>query len=792
MTAGRYLRAVCVVACACAATVAYAGVLIRPGREFRSTTAGSYEVSVKKNGTAEVSLSGDRPVFMKAYPAIWFEGKAAPEPLQVRGARSSRYAVNDQLGQGHGVTVSGDTCLWSQRIYPAEPYFTVQVAYTNTSKKPVQVKMLSPWFAGDGKRGGFTMGAGTLDAAFLDGGRQFPGDVTAPGLRSGPGVAMWNFGAYNRANGRSLIAGFLTYSRAYGQFRANSPITDKDGASRFGSFSAECIYDPPVTVEPGQQLVSEAVYFSVGERNPLEGLERYGHAVRRANGLRRPPAFLPHGWDSWSTEYRSEINEARVLENLDAMASHLSRYGWNHFAIDDGWQLALGDWEPDPERFPKGMKWIADRIHERGLTAGLWVAPFRVSTDSRLAKEHPEWLRGPNALGRQAVGDNDRILDITAPGAYDYVRNLASKIGNDWGFDALMEADYVYYLPLAESYHDSSKTRVEIHRMGMEALREGLGAEKVIMGFAPQPVTAMFAEGMRIGNDCAPIWRQAPGRWPWGCVETLRNAAKKYYMSGAVWWPDQDCVFFAHPATRDRWGVADLPALTRDQSIAWLTGAAMTGGVVKIGDRFSALEPGEFELLRKLLPVLDRPARPIDLFDSDSPQIWTVPVRSPIGEWTMLAAFNWSESTDQTFTVPFSQLGLAADGFYTVYGFWEDTYYGTAEKEIRVAVPPGAVRLLCLRRYTGKPMFIATNRHWSCGATDFTRLEWDEGRRTLRGAFNGISNTDYRLRVLVPEPFQLAGVRANSPSVDSKLEGNMLTIHLRCETNSEVQWEAKF
>lgn len=792
MAVGRYRRAVCLVAWACAASTAYAGVMIRPGREFRSTTAGSYEVSVKKNGTAEVSLTGDQPVFINAYPAIWFDGKPAPEPLPVRGTHSSRHEVKDAFGQGHGVTLSNESCIWSQRVYPAEPYFTVQVAYTNTTKKPVRVKMLSPWFAGDGKRGGFTLGAGTLDARFLDGGRQFPGDVLAPGLRSGPGATMWNFGAYNGSNGRSLIAGFLTYARAYGQFRCESPLTDKDRTGRFAAFSAECVYDPPVTVEPGQQLVSEAVYFSVGERDPLAGLERYAHAVRRANNLRRPPRFLPHGWDSWSTEYGSDINEARMLENLDAMSTQLSRYGWNHFAIDDGWQIANGDWEPNPERFPKGMKWIADRIHEKGLTAGIWIAPFRVSADSRLAKEHPEWLRGPNALGRQVVGDNDRILDITAPGAYDYVKNLASKIGNEWGFDALMEADYVYYLPLAESYHDSSKTRVEIHRMGMQALREGMGADKVIMGFAPQPITAMFAEGMRIGNDCAPIWRQAPGRWPWGCVETLRNAAKKYYMSGAVWWPDQDCVFFAHPATRDRWGVADLPALTREQSIAWLTGAALTGGVVKIGDRFSGLDPAEFELLQKLLPVLDRPARPIDLFESDTPQIWTIPVRSPIGEWTMLAAFNWNESADQTFSISFSQLGLAADGFYTVYGFWEEKYYGTAEKEIRVAVPAGAVRLLCLRRYTGKPMFIATSRHWSCGATDFTKLEWDEGGRTLRGAFDGVSNTEYRLRLLVPEPFRLSGVQVNSSPARSTLEGNILTIEHRCETNSEVTWEASF
>ena len=60
-----------------------------------------------------------------------------------------------------------------------------------------------------------------------------------------------------------------------------------------------------------------------------------------------------------------------MLAALDFVDQRLKRYGWTHFSIDDGWQRARGDWRADPDKFPHGMKWFADQVHERGMTAGL-------------------------------------------------------------------------------------------------------------------------------------------------------------------------------------------------------------------------------------------------------------------------------------------------------------------------------------------------------------------------------------------------------------------------------------
>lgn len=779
------------VALLCINMIAHAQLFQRGKKELRTTSAGSYQLSVQKNGRVSVLLSSEEAVFENAGPMIWFEGENAPRAIDVAGRESGREDVSDALGKGQGMTLQNDECTWSLRVYPAEPYFAVQAAFTNTRKESVRVKMLSPWTAGDGTRGGMSMGPGTTQCQVLEGGSMFPGDVSVAAIRRGAGDCVWNMAAYNGQNGRSIVAGFLTYTSGYGRLRMVQPESGGDDRW-FGLFAAECVYDPPVTLEPGQQLVSEPLYIAVAEENVFQGLERYGRAYGAANGINRESLkFLPHGWDSWNTEYGSDINEAKIREDIEFVAANLTPYGWNHFAIDDGWQVALGDWEAHPERFPSGMKAVADLIHSKGMTAGLWIAPFKVSLDSALAKAHPEWLREPTEFGRQVVGEKDRILDVTAPGAYEWVRDLAKKVTQDWGFDAVVEADYVYYLPLAVSYADGKSTRVEAHRKGMQALRDGMGPDRFLMSFAPQPITALYAEGIRFGNDCAPIWSKSPEHWAWGCVETLTNAARRYYYAPWVFRGDQDCAYFAQDATRQRWNATTQPPLTMEQSIAWLTGAVLTGGAVKIGDRFTALTPEQLDVLRKLLPVMDRPARPVDLFREQHPRIWVLPVKTAMSESTVVGVFNWSE-VEHVVPLDFRELGLATSTFYTVYGYWEDKYYGSAEGQVQVLVPPRSVRLLSFRQYQARPMFLATSRHFAGEAADHTALHWHDVEKRMDGSFTGIAGATYKLRVLVPEGYGDAVVTVSCGPATTAMEGRLLKIEFACPQAGQVDWSVAF
>ena len=73
------------------------------------------------------------------------------------------------------------------------------------------------------------------------------------------------------------------------------------------------------------------------------------------------------GWNSWNT-FGWQINEQLIFEMADLMASQGYREaGYEYLVIDDCWSLRErgkdGRIVPDPEKFPNGMKAVADYVH---------------------------------------------------------------------------------------------------------------------------------------------------------------------------------------------------------------------------------------------------------------------------------------------------------------------------------------------------------------------------------------------------------------------------------------------
>jgi len=97
-----------------------------------------------------------------------------------------------------------------------------------------------------------------------------------------------------------------------------------------------------------------------------------GHALE--NGLARTP---PMGWNSWNKYACKGINEGVVRETADAMASNgMKDAGYQYVIIDDCWQTgrdADGNIIVDKEKFPSGIKALADYIHSKGLKFGIYT-----------------------------------------------------------------------------------------------------------------------------------------------------------------------------------------------------------------------------------------------------------------------------------------------------------------------------------------------------------------------------------------------------------------------------------
>ena len=83
----------------------------------------------------------------------------------------------------------------------------------------------------------------------------------------------------------------------------------------------------------------------------------------------------PMGWNSWNT-FRCDIDEKLIKETADAMVeSGMKDAGYEYINIDDCWQTVRdsnGIIVVDKERFPSGMKALADYVHEKGLKLGIY------------------------------------------------------------------------------------------------------------------------------------------------------------------------------------------------------------------------------------------------------------------------------------------------------------------------------------------------------------------------------------------------------------------------------------
>jgi len=83
----------------------------------------------------------------------------------------------------------------------------------------------------------------------------------------------------------------------------------------------------------------------------------------------------PMGWNTWN-RFACNINEALIRQSADALVtSGMRDAGYQYLVIDDCWHGARdahGDIQPDPQRFPSGIKALADYVHGKGLKFGIY------------------------------------------------------------------------------------------------------------------------------------------------------------------------------------------------------------------------------------------------------------------------------------------------------------------------------------------------------------------------------------------------------------------------------------
>ncbi|MGN6341763.1 MAG: glycoside hydrolase family 27 protein [Ginsengibacter sp.] len=84
----------------------------------------------------------------------------------------------------------------------------------------------------------------------------------------------------------------------------------------------------------------------------------------------------PMGWNSWNA-FHTDITEQKIKDAAQALVSSgMKAAGYEYINIDDAWmdtvRDAQGRLQPDPKRFPHGIKALADYVHSLGLKIGIY------------------------------------------------------------------------------------------------------------------------------------------------------------------------------------------------------------------------------------------------------------------------------------------------------------------------------------------------------------------------------------------------------------------------------------
>jgi alpha-galactosidase len=145
-------------------------------------------------------------------------------------------------------------------------------------------------------------------------------------------------------------------------------------------------------------------------------------------------------------------------------------------------------------KFPNGLGPIVEKIHQKGMLAGIWLAPFAAERRSDLVQKHPDWVHDRLA-GSNWGGFYPLNLDV--PETVDYVRKVLRHYV-ELGFD-FFKLDFLYAASLVPM---RGKTRCETATYAYTLLRECLGEDKLILGCGATLANAFeIMDYMRIGPD---------------------------------------------------------------------------------------------------------------------------------------------------------------------------------------------------------------------------------------------------------------------------------------------------
>ncbi|KAI8138980.1 alpha-galactosidase [Fennellomyces sp. T-0311] len=195
------------------------------------------------------------------------------------------------------------------------------------------------------------------------------------------------------------------------------------------------------TLEPGESFTTPvfvAGFTTEGMPGARKLMPRHARKYQQKNvkTQRDNKVFQPVLYNSWeAVTFNTTFDKQMELADIAAPL------GVELFVVDDGWfgnrdndSAGLGDWYVNKRKFPKGMKPLADKVHDLGMKFGLWFEPESFNPNSDLYKEHPEWAFHYDGVPRYEAR-SQLVMNLGLKEVEDYLYDRMSTLIEEIGVD---------------------------------------------------------------------------------------------------------------------------------------------------------------------------------------------------------------------------------------------------------------------------------------------------------------------------------------------------------------------
>ncbi len=189
-------------------------------------------------------------------------------------------------------------------------------------------------------------------------------------------------------------------------------------------------------------------FVSVHTGDYFNTMKQYA-AFMQTKGIIMPPsepsAFEPV-WCAWGYMRKFTVDE--ILGTLPKV----KELGLKWVDIDDGYQIAEGNWNVDRSKFPNGngdMRKLVDKIHSYSLKAKLWWAPLAVDPGADLLKQNPDIiLLSEDGAPRYITWWDSYYMSPSNTQAIEHTKDMVKLFISEWDYDGLkMDGQHMNCIP---------------------------------------------------------------------------------------------------------------------------------------------------------------------------------------------------------------------------------------------------------------------------------------------------------------------------------------------------------